>query len=1317
MKHIIGLDLGTNSIGWTLILEEDTGNISIKNTGVYIFPIGTIVDDKTGKEKTHNEQRREYRGASRMRCRYKKRRKNLKKILERLGMLPDYSIYHKAKGSRQSYEFYKLRAEAINPEIKIPLKEIGRIFILLNKYRGFKSNSKKIKGIFEEEGIVLDGINELKKFMNTNQASTIGEYFFRMHQKAEQLYNNNKWHNPNEPIDERAINKDGEIILFNSNGIRRHFGRYTHRDMYLDEFDKIWEAQMKHYPTEMTGSPLEYKAIKRLPYKERIENLKKFRNTNYWKIREYCIYFQRPLKSQKKYVSNCQFEKNKKTIPVSHPLFQEFRMYKNLADIRYADEENFNSPLKKEWIEKLIETLKIVDHLYIRPNKITKEKNLPTFYSILGINEKEIKLLSDNNEIEKYIYGNRTYASFYEALGTDKFHELKNQGKLELLWHCLYMAKDGLLKEDEWLEGILTDKSKWNFSQEEAKKLIENGLESDYGSYSSKALKKIVVQQSRINDENGNIIDERRALNLAGYLYDENTLSKDVKLNTKIRQLKFQEIRNPVVEKAVSKAIKIVNAILEKYRDEINQEKLEIRIESTRELKKPRSEREKLRRQTTDTDKLRQQYADFLNIKRNELGITKRIEKYDSLINKYELWLQMGMDENDEMFKEEFKGLSKVTKQEDKLKHKLWLECGRICPYTNKTINLTTLFSSEIEIEHIIPLSRSLDNSFNNKTLTFSSINKEKGSRTASEYLKSKGEDEFKRFKKRLEKGIHAFSKAKVAQFLLEKVPLEFTANQMSNTSYISKFAKKKMLEVCRTVNFTNGMATAELRTKDWSLSNLLDKIRYEEDSENNVNMDQVYIQYYSFKKDLINWLTKKKKSADFKINWNNFSNDEDIKDYVVETGNDIIYWWKEIEKFNQFRNKSGKKDRNDHRHHAIDAFVTACCSPKIIKELSTHYAKEENEHLTEREKIERCFNYEELKQSISSILVCHHENQNLIKKRKNKITTKNGFKITYTYAPQGKLHEESYYSKINRATIRRDKLFSDKRQEKPLFADIDDLHYKVKGTIKWNYIHEKELYNAVKGRLETLGKKSFTKEEMENNPFYMTSLKEPDKIISKKGKPLPIIKSVRKRFNIDRTLIHLPAKNEEKEILFDNRYANNETNFIMALYERKSYDRKGNPKKPEREFELLPFIKAVNKKNPHKSDSLKFFTDEKNDIGLSEDCKWIKRGDIVGLYINEDDKKQVFFDEQKNEILKNRLFKVKSISSSIVNANGKAYEYGYINLQKINIAKSDSYPPEKDIVQCIKQKSFKLSHDKFNAIKIRLSPLGEILLKGNECF
>src|SRR5260221_9296470 len=1063
-----------------------------------------------------------------MSYRFKLRRKNLKIILGKLGMLPDYSTLLKPYTSKekrqienykriQSYQLYKLRADAIDPNIKVPFQEIGRIFMLLNKYRGFKSNAKKLQHKDSETGKVKNGCESLQRLINKSGAKTIGEYFFKMHEKAIRWYTENKWHNLNEHVEERAYNDIGEFIAFNSNGIRRHHGRYTLRDMYTYEFDEIWAAQKNHYPQTFTGSKKEYDAITQLPYKERIQALKEFKKTNYWHIRDYCIYYQRPLKSQKKYVSNCQFErgefelrkysitenniekekekriwkkKAKKTCPKSHPYFQEFRIWQKLHQINYSsvEEDVFRKPLNPEWLNILAESL--MENFEIFLNKTSKIEKENKIWLGRILQEKGMIKNSDNYAFfidkvdedipseernENRITGNITYASFLDALGEETFCQLKNatikrieqiskeevieveESKLFQLWHHLHIAKDGLFKEDDWLKCILTEPTKWNLTQEQAQKLIEVGLEPDYASYSSKVLKAILPEMRKgLNEHEAlKIIDK-------GYVNKDNTIGTQVKLKEQISQLHYQELRNPVVERALSKTIKLVNAILKKYKNNIDRETFEIRIESTRQFRKPRQERENERRKNAGKEKIREQYAVYLTKNKEKIGFKRDIYKYDSIVGKYELWLEMNLNEEDKVFIAEFKAFSKITKQEDKLKHRLWRECGRICPYTGNIINLTDCFSSEVEIEHIIPLSRSLDDSFNNKTLTYRNINAEKGSMTPIEYMEKKGGNALKNFKRRLKSKVNNFSDNKRELFLAENIKSDFSSNQISNTSYIATYTRKKMWEVCKNVQFTNGSATSELRNKDWSLSNLLDKIRYEEDYK--INIDDYYKEFYSLKKDFIEWYKKKYNTTDFIIMWNNLSENEDVKTYIAETNNDIIYWDEGIKAFNAFRNNSGKKDRSDHRHHAIDAFITACCSPKIIKVLSTYNAAKEEQHLDYRDKVDRQFDYSKFKESIATILVSHSEKQTLIKKRKNKIKTKEGIKEHITYAPQGKLHEESLYAKRNGATVRRVELFNEQSSDKKtLYEKASDLDYSVKGIVKWHYIDDNQLYQITK--------------------------------------------------------------------------------------------------------------------------------------------------------------------------------------------------------------------------------------------------------------
>lgn len=1314
MKYTIGLDIGTNSIGWVLLSDS-----IIKDKGVVIFPIGTNLI-KGVQEETKNHQRGGYRRTKRNLFRYKLRRKGLKLLLKSINMLPDFKKTFEIENNYQATELYKIRAQAICQQI--PIEEIGRIFLLINKHRGFKSNSKmlieKNEKENEEDGKVKEGISQLTGFIETNSAKTIGDYFYKMYLKAEELYKQGKWHNLDEPFDERATNTDEVFILQNNRGIRRENGRYVSRAMYEQEFDLIWEEQKKYYP-KLTGSRKEYDEILSLPIDKKRQELRKFKDTLYWKIRFITIFYQRQLKSQKKFIGKCQFETNKRNAPISSLVFQEFRILKQLADVRYSNKKNeiYNQLLPINWQEKILSYLKIHPKLNLREGKKNKDgvKNIDIMDVLELPNKKDYEFNFDNAEDDKIFEGNKTLHSIYKACGEELFNKLlnnsysylqlknKNPNQLEALWHIIYMAKD-----DDWLKDTLL--FTWGFSEETANNLLEMGLEDGFSSYSTKVLQKIIPFMKRGKDEYD-------ALVMADYLKGIDEVKEDVVLLPKIKQLKNNELRNPVVEKAVSQTIKLVNSIISNKEYGINQEELTIRIESTREFKKPKTEREKIRRGNTDIDKKRNDYANFLNEKRKEgkLKFARYIYKSDSIIHKFELWLEMGMDKEDINFNH-FQLEKKVAE-----KHKLWLECNRVCPYTGKVINLSSLFSSETEIEHIIPYSRSLDDSFLNKTITFNHINKDKGNQTSYEYLKKQGDQALSDFKKRI-KSNNNFSKEKIEKiFLKEKVEQSFNNTQITNTSYIAKYVRKKLHEVCKDVQFTNGFATGELRKNDWRLGSLLDKIRYEE--EGSVDIDLYLEEFGRYKKDFENWRKKKSNSTDLpKINWKELTI-EITTEYEQETKNPLFEWWQTIQKFEAFRGEKGKKDRNDYRHHLLDAIITACTSRSIIQKLSTLNAKreingysmyDEYGNIT-REKIKCPLEYEVIKEALKNNLIYHKPEQRLItskinrtKKHKKNNENSNIFKQK-TYSVRGSLVGDNFYGKLknpkNQGIDKENVYVKRINLNGENFKDAKSLDKVVDENVR--EILKRRLEKAIYGGK---GDKAFSEEALANDPVYLYSLNKYPALskeipISKNEKPLPIIKKIRVVNKNSRNVIQLPAKSYEKNesgkkiIINSNRYAETDGNFVMALYEGK--DEKG---KVKRDFEILSFYESVKRKQ----NGIKLFPDEKlqkdgSSIGLIKNCPYLKQGDMVLMYENNED--EIKWND--TEDLKKRLYKVTQLSSKIVS---KIYEFGDIFMVKHNVTSSNAKYESVTFSIHKENKYIQNSHVQLKAIKVKINNLGKII-------
>lgn len=1290
-KFILGLDIGTNSIGWVLLKDN-----KVFDKGVIIFPIGTNVDGQTKMEKTKNQTRGEYRRSSRTHFRYKLRRKDLKKLLTTLNMLPTFSSTFEVKERYQASELYKLRATALDKQI--PSEELGRILLLINKHRGFKSNSKMLSSESKDnEGVVKEDIRNLNDAIKSKQARTIGEYFYKMYEKSATSFAAGTWHNINEPLDERAIDTDGIFSIQNNRGIRRE-GRFVAREMYETEFDLIWDEQKRYY-TQLSGSKKEYDEICKLPVEEKRAKLKLFKNTFYWKIKHQTIFFQRPLKSQKRFIGKCQFEKNKRTAPASSLLFQEFRIWKQLADIRYTDKENdiFKQPLSNEWKQKIVDYLTTNLSLNLREGNKKKDGTRNTdVLDILGLtNKKNFEFNYDQNEEEKSFHGNKTLYAIYTACGEEKFKKLRVGGKLEKLWHILYMAKD-----DEWLKDTLT--WKWGFDEITAQRLVEMGLEEGFANYSSKVLEKILPHM-----KNG--CDEHSALILAKYIpaNDDEKVVKE--LRNKIKQLANNELRNPVVEKAVGETIRLVNTILKVH--SVDQEDFTIRVESTREFKKPKKERESIRRKNLDTEKRRQEYANFLNQKKadGKLNFGRDIQKNDSIINKFELWLELGADKNDP----EFKAFEKIVERKDREKHALWLDCNRICPYSGRVIPLSKLFSAEIEIEHIIPYSWSLDDSFTNKTLTFSEINKEKSNRSAYEYMQSKGASEFKAFKNR----VSDFDKEKRDnRFLNQNNEQTFTNAQARNASYIAVYVRKKLQEVCGDVQFTNGFATSELRKNDWRLGNLLDKVRYQE--ETGIDVDKLARELGNYKRDFETFRKRKTNSTDIvRTDWRNLTS-QITAEYEAETKNPLYEWWKELQEFDKFKGSKGKKDRSDHRHHLLDAIIIAMCSPSIIQRLSTLNQLREKQGVSlydekgelSRERIDLPIPYNEIKEALESVLIYHKAEQRLITAKQNRIhKKKNGVADSSiikqrTIAPRGSLVGDNFYGKLKNPKnqgFEKENIFVKR-------VALTGENFKDKKAL--DKVYDKQIKKILELRLDKYGdkgEKAFSEEALLLDPVFMYSITNypnglPENPISKNGKPLPVIKKVRVANKNSRNLIQLVAKDEQKNIVNANRYSEANGNYVMALYESKETDKKGKIK-IKRDFEIVSFYKAVEKRRKGE----KLFPDEKEQkdgtfLPLMKSCTHLKSGDFVVMY--EEKEKEI--DWNSKEDLKKRLYKVTQLSSKIVN---KIYEFGDIFFVKNNISSANAKYESAAYSHNTECNFLQNSHLQLKVIKVKIDRLGNI--------
>lgn len=288
VPYRLGLDIGTNSIGWCVFdLDRQGRPKGIRKMGVRIFPDGR--DPQSGTSLA--AERRGPRGARRRRDRYLHRRASLMKAMIAAGLMPADKVERKAL---ELLDPYALRANGLDQEL--PLHHFGRALFHLNQRRGFKSNRKADRGsdaAKEKQGMAA-GMAALAERMAGANARTLGEYFYRTGREGRTV-------RQMQPIRARSH------VVKN----KATWDIYPTRAMYEQEFDALWAVQTKHHP-ELTTV-----------LRDKLQDL---------------IFFQRPLRPVDP--GPCSLDPTDKRAPFALPIVQQFRILQELANLRFEDSVN-----------------------------------------------------------------------------------------------------------------------------------------------------------------------------------------------------------------------------------------------------------------------------------------------------------------------------------------------------------------------------------------------------------------------------------------------------------------------------------------------------------------------------------------------------------------------------------------------------------------------------------------------------------------------------------------------------------------------------------------------------------------------------------------------------------------------------------------------------------------------------------------------------------------------------------------------------------------------------------------------------------------
>ncbi len=211
MKRILGLDLGTTSIGWAFVNEADNDDeeSSIIGIGVRVMPLSTDEqqDFKKGNTITINADRTLKRGMRRNLQRYKQRRKAVIEILTKIGFINLHTTL--SEDEKAMHSTYELRAKA--PSEKLSKEDFARVILMINKKRGYKSSRKANN---QEDGQLIDGMAIAKRLHN--EKLTPGQLSYN-------------------------LLKEGRKLLPD----------YYRSDLQ-NEFAEIWNFQKQFYPDSLT---------------------------------------------------------------------------------------------------------------------------------------------------------------------------------------------------------------------------------------------------------------------------------------------------------------------------------------------------------------------------------------------------------------------------------------------------------------------------------------------------------------------------------------------------------------------------------------------------------------------------------------------------------------------------------------------------------------------------------------------------------------------------------------------------------------------------------------------------------------------------------------------------------------------------------------------------------------------------------------------------------------------------------------------------------------------------------------------------------
>ena len=862
-RYRLGLDLGSNSIGWCAVLLDGKGTpCGVLDAGVRILTPNEEAGRDPQSKQSLAANRRAARSMRKRRDRFLRRRDRLMETLIEHGLMPADKTERK---DLEKLDPYWLRAAALGQRLELP--EIGRAIFHLNQRRGFKSN--RITDSDDSEGNAMKaGMKALDERLKEAGARTLGQFLAERGGRDREGYLIDRLGN-------RVGRKTNRGVRFRprAEGNKVLYDLYPTRAMIEHELEEIWKEQASHHDV-LTPDLLA--RLKRI------------------------VIEQRPLK--KPLVGRCTFRPDEERAPRALPLFQRFRILMEIANL------DIERPGQRARKLTLQERDVLAGLLASRASAVTFEAMRRTLKlpDDASFNLERGKRKGLDHDRTAGILGK---AACFGTAWRGYSHERQNQ-----------IAGMLLAEEDpERLVAWLMENC--GLSREAAEAVGNARLPQGHAHIGRSMLADLIdvmkSESAETADSETSEVHRRpltydEAIERLGLHHSDLAAGKHPKLPyygkamarhvianpaaPEGSQERIGRVPNPTVHIALNQMRALVNALIDAHGPPA-----EIVIELARELKQNRKQKDEATRRNRENEKA------------NE-GIREELAK-----------MEMAYTHGNRLIMRLYRELPPTE---------------RVCVYSGRPITIDMIRNSAVEVDHILPRSKTLDDGFANKVLCTGEANREKGKRSPAEAWSGEALSVIHGRAKRL----FPHKAWRFAPDAMERFGEnnDFLARQLTDSQHMARLAKDYLGHLYgedrnRRVRAVPGRLTAMLRGF-WGLNALM--------SDHNVR-----------------------------------GGDESDKP---------------------------AKSRDDHRHHAVDAFVVACTDRGMLQRVATASGRAEERDLdrwAEKGKFPEPFEgyREALRAKLDAMVVSHKPDHGIGPKARGNV-----------HVTSGKLHEETAYGLVD---------------------------------------------------------------------------------------------------------------------------------------------------------------------------------------------------------------------------------------------------------------------------------------------------------------